>query len=931
MTTHKKAAGESGSIAKQSVMPIIAQNDNNAQRIQLTVITSQRPNILTKTYSLNDNGELSSPNTVANMVEGMAQRLEVIDANDFASKLKQLSNNQALCYGLTGHDVIKLYSKKEYELRNQPDDAMPRKAELMTWPSGAGVFMKDYDPESGSEPLSQSELLDALSALIDGHDTSAHVWWNSSSSHIFNDGTENRGLRGQRVFTMVKDARDIPRAGKVLFKRSWLAGYGYIKINKTGNLLVRSIIDDSVWQTNRLDFASGANCIAPLEQRRGDPVVYEGELLDTAVALPDLTASEEKKFLQLVDKAKKEAEPERLEIREKYKNEQAHKIIAESGHEVTPEAIKKAKVIVQQALDNDILAADFRVTLDDGECVSVIDLLDNPDKYHGRLTLDPLEPEYNGGKVVGKLYLADGKPNLHSFAHGEKNYSLVRESPPRSYADILKDAGELTEEADAEAIQSLVLETLRLSVIERRKVFNAIKRTTKTPLGVMESVLKESKEDDNDDHLMLARKVINEIGKDNVIGALAHVWQWDQLGVWRKCEERTVRSWSQDTLADKEEVTKSLIDSVTDLIKTEVWQPNHQFDVGGDECVNTLNGEVSLIDGEWVLQPHNRQHYRTTQLPVEYNPLAEAPRFNQFLREIFPSEDGEKQAQALLEMMGYSLMAHCRHEKFIILVGNGANGKSVVLKVLEMLCGVDSVAGVQPSQFANTFQRAHLLNKLVNIVSEIEQGAVIDDAALKGITSGETTTVEHKHKDPFQMTPFATCWFGTNHMPHTRDFSDGLFRRALILKFDAVFKPELGNCDPFLLDKLAGEMQGILNMALEAYRLALVNGFTVPESSSLAADEWRLEADQVAQFIADDCSAGANAESIASELYAAYKSWATDNGVQRSLSMKSFRDRLTRLGYGNRRTSAARYVTGVSLRAGGGSDGQVVSGLLIIN
>ena len=884
--------------------------------IQLTVITSQRPSILTKTYSLSDTGELSSPSTIANMVEGMAQRLEVSDAADFASKLKLLKNNHALSYGLTGHDQIKLYSKDEYERRGEPVEAMPRKAELMSWPSGAGVFMKDYDPESGSESLSQSELLDALSGLIDGHDTSARVWWNSSSSNIFNGDVEMRGLRGQRVFTMVKDARDIPRAGKVLFKRSWLAGHGYIKISESGSLLVRSIIDDSVWQTNRLDFASGANCVAPVNQRRGDPVVYDGELLDTVSALPDLTASEEKEFLKLVDNAKKKAEPERLKIREKYEDNQAHKIITESGQEVTPEAIKQAKVIIKQALDSDILAADFRVILDDGESVSVIELLDNPDKYHGRLTLDPLEPEYNGGKVVGKLYLSDGKPNLHSFAHGEKNYSLVREAPPRKYADVFKDAGDMTEETDADAIQSLVLETKHLSVIERRKVFNVLKRTTKTPLGVLESALRESKEIDSEDHLMMARNVIKKIGKDDVIGALSHVWQWDQLGVWRKCEERTVRSWSQDTLAGQEEVTKSLIDSVTDLIKTEVWQPNHQFDVGGDECVNTLNGEVSLIDGDWILQPHNRQHYRTTQLPVKYDPAAKAPRFAQFLREVFPSADGEKQSQALLEMMGYSLMAHCKHEKFIILVGNGANGKSVVLKVLEMLCGVDSVAGVQPSQFANKFQRAHLMNKLVNIVSEIEQGAVIDDAALKGITSGETTTVEHKHKDPFQMTPFATCWFGTNHMPHTRDFSDGLFRRALILKFDAVFKPELGNCDPFLLDKLAGEMQGILTMALEAYSLALMIGFTVPDSSVQAADEWRLEADQVAQFIAEDCSEGADAEYIVSDLYAAYKLWATDNGVQRSLSMKSFRDRLTRLGYGSRRTNAARYVTGVKLRAG---------------
>ena len=42
MTTHKKAAGESGSIAKQSVMPIVAQNDNNAQQLaHLELIAAQ--------------------------------------------------------------------------------------------------------------------------------------------------------------------------------------------------------------------------------------------------------------------------------------------------------------------------------------------------------------------------------------------------------------------------------------------------------------------------------------------------------------------------------------------------------------------------------------------------------------------------------------------------------------------------------------------------------------------------------------------------------------------------------------------------------------------------------------------------------------------------------------------------------------------------
>lgn len=502
-------------------------------------------------------------------------------------------------------------------------------------------------------------------------------------------------------------------------------------------------------------------------------------------------------------------------------------------------------------------------------------------------------------------------------------------TPKRSLCEIRADAENLTPDSDAGAITALVQETAALTAIERRQVWQVMKNKTKLPFSVFTQAMTESAEREEVDHLDLAREVIDEKGADNVIQAEAHTWEWDNKGVWVKREDRAVKQWVQNVVAGKEQVTKGLVDSVSDLLKTEIYKPSHQFDVGHPETVNTLSGEVELIrgsDGKYqpVLQPHNKTNYRTTQIPVEYDPNATAPRFEQFLREVFPNSANGAEAKAVLEMMGYSLMAHCRHEKFIILVGNGANGKSVLLSTLEALCGSENVAGVQPSQFANKFQRAHLHGKLANIVTEIEQGEVIDDAALKGIVSGEPTTVEHKFRDPFQMRPFSTCWFGTNHMPHTRDFSDALFRRALIIRFEAVFKPELGNCDPHLGETLKSELPGILNMALKAYAGALdaAGQFTMPESSRLALEEWRLEADQVQQFIEELYIESPASEVPASTLYKDYKYWAENNGIQRALSMKSFRDRVTRLGFGYRRTSQARLVTGLRAKFPheGGSD-----------
>lgn len=549
---------------------------------------------------------------------------------------------------------------------------------------------------------------------------------------------------------------------------------------------------------------------------------------------------------------------------------------------------------------------------------------------------------YSESGTAGVVLLTDGdKPRLYSF-HGTDdplsalnhgNHALdaldvvtvlehngdaasARDAYARGASELKSAASALTDESEQDEIDAIIDEARTLPATQYERVLKIIKSKTGDTLGALRSRIKEitpEYDDDDPDHLALARRAIKRIGNENVFSAQAHVWRWDSRGVWQKAEERAVRGWVQSSVDGEQDVSKALVDSVTDLFKTETFKPEQKFDIGPDETVNTPTGEIVLQDGNWTLTPHHRENYRTTQSPVPYDPAAQAPRFCQFLAEIFPGAARLDQAAALMEMVGYTLMAHCRHEKFVMLVGNGANGKSKVLDVVEGLCGEPNVAGVQPAQFGNRFQRAHLHTKLANIVSEIKQGEVIDDAALKAISSGEPTTVEHKFRDPFQMRPFATCWFGTNHMPHTRDFSDALFRRTLILKFDAKFVEGTPECDPNLKEKLLGELPGIMNLALSAYAKALKVGFTVPDSSREALKEWRLEADQVQQFVEDACTRDPAAEVGASRLYDGYKMWAADNGVHRTVSAKSFRDRLTRLGFGARRTMYGRSVTGLVL------------------
>jgi putative DNA primase/helicase len=193
---------------------------------------------------------------------------------------------------------------------------------------------------------------------------------------------------------------------------------------------------------------------------------------------------------------------------------------------------------------------------------------------------------------------------------------------------------------------------------------------------------------------------------------------------------------------------------------------------------------------------------------------------------------------------------------------------------------------------------------------------VIADAALKSIVSGEPTTVEHKFRDPFEFRPYATCWFGTNHLPHTRDFSDALFRRALVVPFNRRFTPGV-DADPRLKDKLIEELPGILNLALDAYARVIERGaFTEPESCLQAKKEWRLEADQAAQFVEDCCEVGVG-EIQSSDLYSVFCAWAAAAGINHKLQHKSFTQRLERLGFEPVRRNNGRFFTGLKLNMTG--------------
>jgi putative DNA primase/helicase len=201
--------------------------------------------------------------------------------------------------------------------------------------------------------------------------------------------------------------------------------------------------------------------------------------------------------------------------------------------------------------------------------------------------------------------------------------------------------------------------------------------------------------------------------------------------------------------------------------------------------------------------------YQIIALDYDYDVNADCPRFKQFLEEVCPNPDDQ---QALVEFMGYCLVHNHKFHTFLVLVGNGENGKSKFLGVLKEVLGPKNVTGISLQHLAhNTFAPARLVDKLANICPDIPDAPVKYTGAIKAMTGEDLMTVEHKHQDSFEMENHAKLLFSANQIPSVKDTTDAWFRRVRIIEFPNQFKVGNVKRDPNLGEKLSTEIQGIFN------------------------------------------------------------------------------------------------------------------------
>jgi len=372
-------------------------------------------------------------------------------------------------------------------------------------------------------------------------------------------------------------------------------------------------------------------------------------------------------------------------------------------------------------------------------------------------------------------------------------------------------------------------------------------------------------------------------------------------GIWEPEGERKLRHAAREALGGNNYGQNVLAE-----LKTQA-RADPCAEVDADEFglpPGTIAVENGLVDleaaaagaGADALRPLEPEDYALAQLPVEYDPDADAGEWTEFVGEVVEL----KKIQAVQEYVGYTLhRGGMPFSKALLLVGSGSNGKTTFLNVVRELLGTDYTTTKPVHKFDEDNHVADLYGALANIDTDLSKGSLSSAgiAAFKRLVGGDSIDARKLYEDAFSFNPTAKHLYACNQVPdvstYVSDHDIAFWRRWIVVEFPSYFSPDAR--DPDLEDRLTTDetLSGILNWAIEGWgRLHENGGFTNVESHDDTRQLWQSWGESVEQFIAECVQNDPDADRITTgQAYRRYQAWCRENDVN-AVGRRRFTDTL---------------------------------------
>ena len=342
-----------------------------------------------------------------------------------------------------------------------------------------------------------------------------------------------------------------------------------------------------------------------------------------------------------------------------------------------------------------------------------------------------------------------------------------------------------------------------------------------------------------------------------------------------------------------ENCTSHMRREVFKTIQALTFKDRDQFDTY-TKVLNVKNGLLNIQTGEF--REHTPDFLSRIQLPINYDPNVGPVKFIKFMMECLPNQ--KERMNVYEEFASILLRDSIRLEKVYMYVGEGANGKSTFLNVIEFLIGKDNVSNVSIHDLIyGRFSRASLDGKSANIFADISNDELSKIGILKAIVSGDPINAEKKGKDPFKLKNYAKLFYSCNQLPEINEDSDAVFRRFIITEWNQQFKGEKDNKNLIYELTTEEELSGILNLLIHKSRIILSQQrLSYDQSTDQLRIEWKERADPVQLFANQNLLKKEGYVAKRSEVYSRYVEYCTKMKIIPK-SMSEFTKKMKNLGF----------------------------------
>lgn len=329
---------------------------------------------------------------------------------------------------------------------------------------------------------------------------------------------------------------------------------------------------------------------------------------------------------------------------------------------------------------------------------------------------------------------------------------------------------------------------------------------------------------------------------------------------------------------------------------------------------NVANGTIDLRTGNLLY--HCKEDYITLLAPVEYDPDARSQFVDAWLSQIFMGD--VEMIEYIQRVLGYGITGKTTEHKIFMPHGSGRNGKSTLFKVYREALGEYAAAPnqsfiVKQDKFSkhSMFDASGYAGKRALIISETDEGTMLDEGRAKMLSGGDPLKAEFKYGTQFEYIPAFKIFIHTNNKPVVTEQTVAMWSRIRLIPFLAFFGD---NPDKDMEQRLIEHLPAFLAWVVEGAVKWVHDGLKEPESVKLASDEYKLDSDVLADFLTTCIVLDKAATIGAKALYRGYKQFMEENEDE-PISEKAFASQLEQRGYKKKRTNSGVVYLGLRLKA----------------